>query len=158
VPRPHLRGHTLVIAIKPPLFKPHVVPLLALSPPPAAPCAPPLVNSPPRPSPVRLTFLAYSLETLEACAVAYLPGIARRHRSHSTPRPSPPVTSMHRRRVPLRPNSEHPRALGELTLLPAPLQGRERRRPHRNWPSRAAPMAKGHIASPHLFSKGFSVN
>jgi hypothetical protein len=91
------------------------------------------------------------LGTLEACVVAYLLSIARRHRSRSTPRPSPPAIVVHRRQVPFRPNSERPWALGELTLLPAPLHGRERHRPHRNWPSRAAPMAKGHIASPHLF-------
>jgi hypothetical protein len=154
VPRPHPRGHALIITTKPPLFKPRVVPLLAPSLPPAAPSVPPPVNSHPCHSPVRLTFLAYSLRTLEACVV-YLPGIARRRRSHSTPRPSPSATAVRRRQVPLRPNSEHPRALGELTLLPAPLHGLERRRPRRNWPSRAAPMAKGHIASPHLFLRVF---
>jgi hypothetical protein len=75
-----------------------------------------------------------------------------------SPRPSSPVTVVRRRRVPPRPNSEHQWPLGEHALIPAPLHGRERRRPSRNWPSRAAPMAKGHIASPHLFLRVFSIN
>jgi hypothetical protein len=78
-------------------------------------------------------------------------GIARRLLSRPTLRPSLPAITVCYRRVPFRPNSERPRALGELTLLPAPLHGRERRQPRRNWPSHTAPMEKGHIASPHLF-------
>jgi hypothetical protein len=83
---PHLRSHALVIAIEPPLFKPHAVPLLPPSPPPAAPSVPPPVNSPSHPSQVRLTFLACSLGTLEACAIAY---IAR----HCAPSPEPQHTA-----------------------------------------------------------------
>jgi hypothetical protein len=71
--------------------------------------------------PGRLTILTYSLGALEACAIAYFPGIARRHRSHRTLLPTPPATAVRRRRLPLRPNSEHPRALGEITILAAPL-------------------------------------
>jgi hypothetical protein len=105
--------------------------------------------------PSRLTILTYSLGPLEACTVAHLLGIAPPCRSRNTPRPSPPAITVRRRLVPFRPNSEHQRARGELTLLPAPLHGWEHRRPHRNWLSRAAPMAKGHIASPHLFLRVF---
>jgi hypothetical protein len=103
----------------------------------------------------RLTILTYSLGPLEACVFAHLLDIAPPCRSRSTPRLPPPAIAVRCRLVPFRPNSEHQRALGELTLLPAPLHGRERRRPRRNWPSRAAPMAKGHIASPHLFPRVF---
>jgi hypothetical protein len=71
------------------------------------------------------------------------------------PRPSPPATAMRRRRVSFRPNSEYQRALGEHALLPAPLHDRERRRPHRIWPGRAAPMAMGHNASPQIFLGSF---
>jgi hypothetical protein len=48
--------------------------------------------------PSRLAILTYSLGPLEACTVASLPGIARRHRSHCTPRPSPPATAVRCRR------------------------------------------------------------
>jgi hypothetical protein len=72
------------------------------------------------------------------------------HASHSPElrplRPSPLVTTVRRRRVPPRSSSEHQRSLGEHALLPAPLHGRERRRPHRNRPSRAALMAGDPIA------------
>jgi hypothetical protein len=87
--------------------------------------------------PGRLATLTYTQGPLEACVVASLPGIARRRRSHRTPRPSPPATAVRRRRVPLYPNFEHPQALGELTLLPAPLHGRELHRPRRIFASRA---------------------
>jgi hypothetical protein len=72
-----------------------------------------------------------------------------------SPRPSSLVAAVRRRRVPPCPNSEHQRPLGEHALIPTPLHGRERCRPRRNRPSRAAPMAKGHIVSPHLFLRGF---
>jgi hypothetical protein len=71
------------------------------------------------------------------------------------PRPSPSVAVVCRRTVPPHPNSEHQRHLGEHALIRAPLHDREHRRPRQNWPSRAAPMAKGHIASPHLFLRVF---
>jgi hypothetical protein len=74
-----------------------------------------------------------------------------------SPRPSSSVAVVRHRRVPPRPNSEHQRPFGEHALIPAPLHGRERRRPRRNWPSRAAPMAKGHIARPPL-SRVFVAN
>jgi hypothetical protein len=93
----------------------------------------------------------HPLGTLEACIITYFLGIAHSRRSRSTPRPSLPAIVVRRRRVPFCPNSKRPQALGELTLLPAPLHVRERRRPRRNLSSRAAPMAKGHIASSHLF-------
>jgi hypothetical protein len=93
----------------------------------------------------------HPLGPLEACAVACLLGTAPPHRSRSTPRRSLPAIAVRHHLVPFRPNSECSRALCELTLLPAPLHVRERRRPRRNWPSRAAPMAKVHIASPYLF-------
>jgi hypothetical protein len=79
----------------------------------------------PRTTPGWLTILTYSLGPLEACAVAHLLGIAPPRWSRSPPRPSPPAIAVRRRRVTFRPNSEHQRALGELTLLPAPLHGRE---------------------------------
>jgi hypothetical protein len=90
----------------------------------------------------------HPLGTLEACVVAYLLGIARRRRSCTTSQRSPPAIAVRRRRVPFRPNTERPRALGELTLLHAPLHDRECRRPRRNWPSRAAPMAKATLQAP----------
>jgi hypothetical protein len=63
----------------------------------------------------------HPLGPLEVCAIACLLGIAPPRRSRSTPRPSPPAIAVRHHRVPFRPNSECPRALGELTLLPAPL-------------------------------------
>jgi hypothetical protein len=111
------------------------------------PCATPSRRPPLPPShrtrllariPSWLATLTYILGPLEACAVASLPGIARRRRSHRTPRPSPPATAVRHHRVPLHPNFQHPRALGELTLLPVPLHGQERHRPHRILAARAA--------------------
>jgi hypothetical protein len=105
--------------------------------------------------PGRLTILTYSLGPLEACVVAYLPGITRRRRSHLTPWPSPPATTVRCRRVPLCPNSEHPRALGELTLLPAPLHGRERYQPRRISAARAAGHGQGQHCKPPNLSRVF---
>jgi hypothetical protein len=102
--------------------------------------------------PGRLTILTYSLGSLEACAVAHLPGIAPPRRSRNTPRSSPPAVAMRRRRVPFCPNFEHQRALGELTLLPTPFPGRSPRRSRRNLASRAA----GHGQGPHCKGSNLS--
>jgi hypothetical protein len=107
--------------------------------------------------PGRLTILTYSLGPLEACTVTHLLGIAPPRRSRSTPRLSPPAIAVRRRRVPFRPNFEHQRALGELTLLPAPCtpgappaspELAEPRRPHCQGP---------HYKSPPL-SRVFTAN
>jgi hypothetical protein len=98
---------------------------------------------------------APSIGPLGAPSVACCPTRALHLPESRPPRPSPPVTTVRRLRVPPRPNSEHQRSLGEHALIPAALHGRERCRPRRNWPSRAAPMVKGHIASPHLFRRVF---
>jgi hypothetical protein len=55
------------------------------------------------------------------------------------------------RRSCLRSNLGHPCALGELLVEPDPFPGRERRQPRRIPASRAAPTAKGRIASPRIF-------
>jgi hypothetical protein len=100
----------------------------------------------------RLTILTYSLGPLEACAVAHLLGSAPPHRSRSTPRPSPPAIAVGRRRVPFRPNTEHQRALGELTLLPTPFPGRSPRRRCRISASHAASHGQGpHCKGSNLY-------
>jgi hypothetical protein len=100
----------------------------------------------------QLTILTYSLGPIEACVVAHLLGIAPPCQSRSPPRPSPPAIAVRRRRVPYRPNSEHQRALGERALLPAPLHGRERRRPRPIWPEPRRPHGQGwHCKPPNLF-------
>jgi hypothetical protein len=98
---------------------------------------------------------APSIGPLGAPSVACCPTRALDSPELRSPRPSPPVAAVRRRRVPRLQNSKHQRPLGEHSLIPAPLHARERRRPRRNWPSRAAPMAKGHIGSPHLFLRVF---
>jgi hypothetical protein len=104
--------------------------------------------------PGRLAILTYSLEPLEAYVIASLPGIARHRRSHRRPRPLPPATAVRRCRVPLCLNFEHPRAIGELTLLPAPLHGREHHRPCRILAARAAGHGQGPHCKPPNVSRG----
>jgi hypothetical protein len=98
---------------------------------------------------------APSIGPLGAPSIACCPTRVFHSPESRPPRPSPPGTAVRRRRVSFRPNSEYQRALGEHALLPAPLHGRERRWPRRIWPSRAAPMAMGHIASPQVFLRVF---
>jgi hypothetical protein len=76
---------------------------------------------------------------------------SHRHLEPPRPRPPPPVTAVCPCRRSLRPNFGHPYALGELMVVPNHLPGRECRRLAGIGRSRAAPMAKGSIASPQIF-------
>jgi hypothetical protein len=90
-------------------------------------CRPP-VNLPPCPSPVRLTFLAYSLNALETCADIRCPAFPHPRRSRSPPRAPPPAGATRPHRRCPRSNYGLPRALGELVVVPHRLPGRERGR------------------------------
>jgi hypothetical protein len=66
-------------------------------------------------------------------------------------RPPPPAIAERPRWQLLHPNYGHHPTLGEHVVDPNPSPGRERRRFAGIGRSRAAPTAKGHIASPHFF-------
>jgi hypothetical protein len=71
---------------------------------------------------------------------------------HTEPlRPSPPATTVHPHRRPLRPNFCHHRVLGEHMVEPDPFPGWEYCRLAGIGRSRATPTAKGRIASPQIF-------
>jgi hypothetical protein len=96
---------------------------------------------------------APSIGPLGAPSVACCPTRALHSSESRPPRPSPPVTTMRRRRLSFRPNSEHRRALGEHALLPTPLHGRERCRHRRIWPRR--PHGHGPKCKPQVFLRIF---
>jgi hypothetical protein len=71
--------------------------------------------------------------------VTHCPSLRPSHRNRSPPRPPPPATAARPRRLPLRPNFGHHRALGEhMVDAHGHLPGRMRRRTRRNPMSRAA--------------------
>jgi hypothetical protein len=113
-------------------------------------CRPPM-NSPPRPSPVRLTFLAYSLGALETCAAIRCSALHLPRRSRSPPRVPPPAVVARPRRSYPRSNPGLPRALGEHVIVPHRLPGRERGRLAGIRPAPPPPMPKAPIARPPVF-------
>jgi hypothetical protein len=101
--------------------------------------------------PSRSTTSHPSLGPAEARALAHCLAKNHPHRQTEPPRLSPPTAAARPRRRPLRPNYGHHPILGEHVVEPGPFPGRERRWPCRIPTSRAAPMAKGRIASPRIF-------
>jgi hypothetical protein len=126
--------------------------LLAPSPPlhRALHCRPP-VNSPPRPSLVRLTFLAYSLGALGTCTAARCSALHLPCRSRSLLEPPPPTVAARPRRSRPRSNPGFHRALGEHVVMPHRLPGRERGRLASIRPVPPPPMPKAPIARPPFF-------
>jgi hypothetical protein len=111
----------------------------------------PLVNLPPRPSLVRLTFLAYSLGALETCAAILCSALHLPCRSRNPPWASPPAVVARPHRSCPRSNPILPRALGEHVVVPHRLPGRERGRLVGIRPAPPPPMPKAPIARPPVF-------
>jgi hypothetical protein len=129
--------------------------LLAPSPPLhcARHCLPP-VNSPPRPPPVRPTFLAYSLGALETGAAIRCSALHIPHQRRSLPRAPPPAVAARPRRSCPRSNPGLPRALGEHVVVSHRLPGRERGRLTRIRPAPPPPMVEGPNCESKFLSRG----
>jgi hypothetical protein len=80
-------------------------------------CHPP-VNSPPRPCPVHLTFLAYSLGALGTCATTRCSALHLPSRSRIPPQPPPLAVAAHPHWSRPRSYPGLPRALGEHVVMP----------------------------------------
>jgi hypothetical protein len=149
--RLHLRRHRDVTGGDSPI-KTDCHTLLVPSPPlhRACHCRPP-VNSRPRPCPVRLTFLTYSLGALETCAATRCSSLHLPHRSCSPPRPPPPVIAARPRRSRPCSNPGLPHTLSEHVVVTHRLPGRERGRLTGIRPAPPPPMPKAPIARPLSF-------
>jgi hypothetical protein len=103
----------------------------------------------------RATTHVPSLDPVEPSRATCCPSRARVVARAEPPRPTPPVLAVRPRRRILRPNFGHPWVLGELMVEPDHFPDREHCRFDGIGRSRAAPMAKGHIARLQAFSRCF---
>jgi hypothetical protein len=108
-------------------------------------------ESPPHPSPVCLTFPAYSLGALETCAAIRCSALHLTRWSRSPPRAPPPAVAARPHRSYPRSNPSLPRALGKHVVVSHRFNGRERVRFAGIQPAPPPPMPKAPIAWPPVF-------